>query len=316
MEDYLIEGAETIVHECLKIQKDEKVVIVNDGNDQDLLDALIKVAEEASNDVTYEEYPEPETSGTEPPEEVAELLKQSDVFIAPTLKSISHTNARKEALKHGARGATLPTINKEIWKGGLQADYQKVQEITDKIHSEYNGEKVRIKTPSGTDLEFDIGESLEKDTGIVHESGKFSNLPAGEIHTGVQNCNGILVTDHFQFAEEGLEIVIEDSKVKDIRNTDGDSKLDKVLEETPCALNIAEFGFGTNPEATIIGNVLQDEKVLGTVHIALGDNSHYFSEGQERYNECSIHWDSVCAEPTVWFGDKKVLDQGKPIFLD
>lgn len=316
MDQYLIDGAETIVHECLNVQKDEKVAIVNDGNDQDLLDALVKVAKEASNDVTYEEYPEPETSGTEPPEHIAKLLRESDVFIAPTLKSISHTQARKKALANGARGATLPTINKEIWKGGLQADYKRVQEITDKIHSEYNGEKVRIETPSGTKLEFNIGESLEKDTGIVHNSGEFSNLPAGEIHTGVQNCNGVLVTDHFPFAEEGLEIVIEDSEVKEIRGKDGESELEEILEKTPCAKNIAEFGFGTNPEAEIIGNVLQDEKVLGTVHIALGDNSHYFSESHERYNECTIHWDSVCSEPTVWFGDKKVLDEGEPIFLD
>ncbi|MFB6215595.1 MAG: aminopeptidase, partial [Candidatus Aenigmatarchaeota archaeon] len=94
------------------------------------------------------------------------------------------------------------------------------------------------------------------------------------------------------------------------------SELEKAFEDHPCAKNMAEFGFGTNPEATIIGNTLQDEKVLGTVHFAFGDNCSYIPEGDERRNPCSIHWDSVCDDPTVYFDDRKILDNGEPVFLE
>jgi len=91
------------------------------------------------------------------------------------------------------------------------------------------------------------------------------------------------------------------------------SELSEAFKKIEGARNLAEFGFGTNPEAKLIGNVLQDEKVLGTVHIAFGDNTSYVSDSNS--NKCSIHWDTISESPTVWFDGKKVLDNGEPLFL-
>jgi len=60
------------------------------------------------------------------------------------------------------------------------------------------------------------------------------------------------------------------------------SRLQQAFEKHPCSMKMAEFGFGTNPEATLIGNTLQDEKVLGTVHFAFGDNTSYVDSDDER----------------------------------
>ncbi|QKQ98204.1 aminopeptidase [Candidatus Nanohaloarchaea archaeon] len=310
----LEKGAERIVNQCLDIGSDESVVIVDDGNDPDIIEALRSVTERKAGSLEYREYPEPDTSGTEPPEDVAEAMKSSDVFIAPTVKSISHTQARVDANKAGARGATLPGVNKEIWTGSLQADYSRIEEISQKAFSFLEeGQKIRIETPSGTDLEFKVRmDSFFTDTGIIHEPGDFGNLPAGEVHGGVIEMNGTLVIDHFPHADSGTEVVIENSQVVEVK---GESKLKDAMEDE-CVRNIAEFGFGTNPEATLIGKTLQDEKVLGTVHIAFGDNTHYFPEDHERYNPCSVHWDAVCESPTVWLGEEKMLDRGKPVFLE
>jgi len=92
------------------------------------------------------------------------------------------------------------------------------------------------------------------------------------------------------------------------------SELSEAFENIEGSRTVAEFGFGTNPEAKLIGNILQDEKVLGTVHIAFGDNSSYIN-GEKR-NQCEIHWDTVCENPTVFFDGEKVLDNGEPVFLD
>lgn len=316
----LRDGAETIVDQCLKIQEGEKALVMNDGNDQELIDSLIEVAEERTDQVDYLEYCEPDNHGEEPPEEVADKMKQADVVIAPTNKSISHTQARIEALEKGARAASLPMINKQIWNSSLQADYSQVKEISEKVYSLLEDtSNIRIETPSGTDLTLDVDiDYYEKDTGILGEPGDFGNLPAGEADGGALNVNGTLVIDHFPFAPSGTEVEIKDSKVVAIEHPEKveESKLAEELEENQCARNIAEFGFGTNPEAKLIGNVLQDEKVLGTVHIAFGDNSTYLPEGHERRTQCSIHWDTVCESPTVYFDDKKVLDGGEPVFLD
>lgn len=309
----LRDGSETIVEQCLDISRGEKTVVLNDNNDQKLIDSLLKVLEDKELEHKYLEYPEPDTSGTEPPAEIAEAMRDADVFIAPTLKSISHTDARRTAVKEGARGATLPGINEEIWGTSLQADYNRVKEISEKAYELIREtEEIRVETPSGTDLTIKVEPELfHKDTGIVHSSGGFSNLPAGEAHGGVRQISGTLVIDHLPMVSEedhGAEVEIKKGKVVAVENAPEGSELLEAFENVEGSRNIAEFGFGTNPEADLIGNTLNDEKVLGTVHIAFGDEGTYISDGVSS----DIHWDNVCIEPTVWFDDRKVIDEGEP----
>lgn len=315
----LRDGAETVVNQCLDVQDNEEVLVLNDGNDRDLINSLLEVLEDRGIVHQLIEYEEPEDSGQEPPEEAAEAMKRFDVVIAPTLKSLSHTNAREEATEAGVRVATLPTVNKEVWDTSLQADYSEVKRITEKVYDLLTGtSQVRIETPSGTDLEFEVDiETYDCDTGILQENGSFGNLPAGEPSGFPVDINGTLVIDHFPFAPSGTKVEIREGEVTAIEHPESQSsELSEAFERKPCSKKIAEFGFGTNPEATLIGNVLQDEKVLGTVHIAFGDNTFYVGRESDRANKCDIHWDAVCEDPTVWFDDQKVLDKGEPVFLN
>lgn len=314
----LRKGAETIVHESLDVGEEEKVVVVNDGNDKELVDAVLEVVDGNGNDREYIEYPEPQNHGVEPPAKVAEALERSDVFIAPTVKSISHTRARIKACESGSRGVTLPGITREIWNTGLQSDYERVREICGKVYSILeDSSELRVSTPSGTDLSFDIEPGYwGQDTGIVRQPGEFGNLPAGEVDGGAVNAEGRLVVDHAPFLPGdtvGAEIEVSGSEVVAFRGDEG-SELARAFENVPGARNVAEIGFGTNPEAAFVGNVLQDEKILGTVHVALGDNSAYFPADHPRHTESGIHWDFVCRSPTVHFDDRKMLDEGEPVF--
>ncbi|MFB6189974.1 MAG: aminopeptidase [Candidatus Nanohaloarchaea archaeon] len=315
------DGAGTVVDECLDISEEERVVVPDDGHVPGLIESLLELLEERSIEFERLEYEEPDRQGQEPPRRVAEEMKQADVFVAPTAKSISHTRARNEACEAGARGATLPGITREIWNTSLQADYQRVAEISEKVLEMISRtDEVRITTPSGTDLRIDVEpEYYHADTGLIHEPGDFGNLPAGEADGGAVNVRGDLVVDHLPMVpdrNEGAVLEVEDSEVVSWENVPGDAELVETLESVEGARNIAEFGFGTNPEAEVIGNTLNDEKVLGTVHIALGDNASYIPEGDPLRQESDIHWDTVCISPTVYFDGKKVLDAGEPVFLD
>ena len=317
----LREGAETIVDQCLKIQDDESVVVVNDSNNQELIDAILDRLDEKGIKYEYMQYEEPETAGTEPPEEVATRMKESDVFIAPTVKSISHTKARFEALESGSRGVTLPGINREVWNAALQADFERVKEITEKAMEKTREiSKVRIETPKGTDLQLKVdAKNFDPDTGMVLEEGGFSNLPAGEIFTGPLNAEGKIVIEENVFGvkeDKGDIFKVENGELKEIEEAPENSRIKEKVEKVENARNIAEFGLGTNPEAYFSRNLIQDEKILGTVHIALGDNSFCFPDGHEKEVESEIHWDFVLKNPTVWFDDERVLDEGEPVFLD
>lgn len=308
------------MHQCLNIQEGENVLVLNDGNDRDLIESLLEVVSEITDNYELLEYEEPENHGEEPPEEVAGAMKNCDIFIAPTKKSISHTQARINANESGVRGATLPTITKQVWNSSLQADYNEVKRITDKAWDMLaENPEIRVKTPSGTNLIIDVDMNFfDKDIGLIHEDGGFGNLPAGEVDGGVLDIEGQLVLDNAPMLPErnlGATVEIKNNEAVAVKSDDAE-ELAETFEDVENARNVAEFGFGTNPEATLIGNVLQDEKVLGTIHIAFGDNTSYFPDGHERYTGCEIHWDMVCEKPTVWFGDTKVLDEGEPVFLD
>lgn len=311
-------GAETVVHQCLEVQDEEQVVLVNDATDEALIDALLEVMGEATDDHEFLEYEERERHGAEPPEEVAAALQRADVFIAPTQKSLSHTQARKQACAAGARGATMPGITREVWTGALDADYARVAELckaVDRVLQE--AESLHITTPSGTDLQLDVHHPYYmQDTGIIHEAGAFGNLPAGETFGAPINAEGELVVDHFPFAPRGTRIEIRDNEAVAVEHPDGEeSELAEAFDEVAGARNVAEVGIGTNPAATLIGNVLQDEKVLGTVHVAFGDNASMVPDGDGRQVACDVHWDTVCEDPTVIAGGETLIEAGEPRFL-
>jgi leucyl aminopeptidase (aminopeptidase T) len=78
-------------------------------------------------------------------------------------------------------------------------------------------------------------------------------------------------------------------------------------DENKNAYFIAEFAIGTNPKAKVIGNVLEDEKVLGTAHIAVGDNTSY--PGGKNYS--ILHQDGIMFSPTIELDGMVIMRDGK-----
>lgn len=76
------------------------------------------------------------------------------------------------------------------------------------------------------------------------------------------------------------------------------------------AYRVAELGIGLNPKAKIIGLVLEDEKVLGTVHIALGNNLSFGGD-----NDVPLHLDGVILKPDIYVDGKKIMSRGKFVEL-
>ena len=298
-------AAETALTQCLDLGPEESCLIVTDDSREPIGEALYAVASELTDDPVIVRYPPGPQHGAEPPASVAAALREADAFLAPTTKSISHTRARGAACEAGARGSTLPGITEDVFVTGLDADYEAIAAHSAAIHEQVReAEEIRVTSPQGTDISFDLGDrEWHLDTGIVHESGDFSNLPAGEVFISPESADGTYVVDGTMRphglldADQQLRFEVEDGFVTEISDAEIRDQIETAAQQAgQAASNLAELGIGTNVGVDeLVGSVLLDEKAAGTVHIAIGDNASIGGE-----TEAPLHLDGILREPTVY----------------
>ena len=308
----LEKAANVVLKKCMGVKKGEKVLIITDSKERKVADIFLKISPKLKIRMALIEIPIGKVHGEEPPKWAAEEMLKYDVILLITTKSLSHTKARKNACKKGARIASMPTINKEVMGRALDIDYGKLRERNRKLMWVLTkGKIVKIITKKGTDLVMNIkGRKCFDDNGIYNKKGSFGNLPSGEIAIAPieGKTNGIYIVDA-SFAGIGklkkpLKIKAKDGYAVEIKGEKA-KRLEKHLKIKKYR-NIAEFGIGTNPKAKISGCVLEDEKSIGTVHIALGDN---ISLGGKV--NVPLHLDGVISKPTVFIDNKIIMKEGK-----
>ena len=104
-----------------------------------------------------------------------------------------------------------------------------------------------------------------------------------------------------------IRITIENGLATAIEGGEDAARLrDLVAPFGDAGRNVAEFGIGTNDKAIVTGVILEDEKVMGTIHIAFGDNKSM--GGTVRV---ASHLDGLVLSPSVWFDDRQVMDAGQ-----
>ncbi len=305
------------LRDCMFAKEGETALIITDEPQREIGYALFNAASSLGCEAMIIEMLPRKANGEEPPKQIADLMKHFDVVLAPTSKSISHTKARRNASKAGVRIATLPGIWKETMARALNADYNRIAELSHKIAAIVSkGKTARITTALGTDITMSIeGRDALPDTGLVKESGEFSNLPAGEAYIApIEGTgNGVFIVDGSMagigMLKKPIRITVEKGYATDITGGAAAVKLKMLLNAVGRkARNLAELGIGTNYKAKLCGSVLEDEKVLGTVHLALGDNK---SMGGNVSVES--HLDGIILRPTLYIDDKIILKNGKLI---
>ena len=303
----------TVLEDCLAVAAEEQVLVLTDPNKASIGAALVSGARALQAEAALVEMDERATHGSEPPPMVAAAMLECDVLIAPTSKSVSHTEARRAACAKGVRAATMPNITEDMLARTMSADYESVRRRSRELARLLTqARQVRITTDKGTDLTLSIeGRTGISDDGDLRERGAFGNLPAGEgfIAPVEGRTNGRLVVDGSVWLgrlQEPLVIDIENGYAISIEGAQS-AQFKAMLEPYGRdAFAVAELGIGTNEAAVLTGNVLEDEKILGTVHVALGDN-HSFG-GNIRV---SSHQDGVVLRPSVALDEQVILDRGR-----
>jgi len=302
---------ETLVN-LLAIRPWEKVLVLTDFKKEKVGRKIFKELKEKAN-VKLFVMKTRSRDGEEPTKRARELMLEADVIFAVTFYSLTHTKAVRECVEKGKRIASMPNLSEfSIKEGGLTADYKQVKEITEKIFNLVkNSKKIRVIAKNGTNVEFSVdGRRWYKDDGWLNKKGSLGNLPAGEVFIAPieDSVSGTIVFDSFPLSKSRVILEVSSGKVYEVR--DDIENLGKIfLKLGEKARQVAEFGIGTNPKAKIIGNPLEDEKVFGTCHFALGNNINFGG-----INDVPFHVDGIIEKPTIIIDDKTIMKEGRLVF--
>lgn len=309
-------ASEIAIVNCMGAKKKERILVISDCNKKEIGYSLFSNAIRLGYEALYVEMKPGKINGEEPPKQIADLMKQYDVVFCPTTKSLTHTDARREASAQGVRIATFPGITKDVMIRGLNADYNYISKLSNKLKKILErGKFVRITTSLGTDLSFSIaGRTSYASKGLFHKKGESGNLPTGETFLAPVEgtSNGVFVVDGSMaglglIKNVNLKVEVKDGYATKITGGKIATQLNKMLDAVgKDARNIAEFGIGTNPSAKLSGVLLEDEKVMGTIHIALGNNKSMGGSVN-----VPIHLDGVVKKPTVYLDNKLLMKEGK-----
>jgi len=304
-----------VFEKSFEISRDEKVLIVADPGKQEEVFVFFELAKRYTSNLSCIIFDGMTENAQEPPEDILEAMKTSDIAILTTSYSLSHTQARRVASATGTRIASLPNITLEMMKRILVTDPQAMRGDSEKIAALLTaGDEVIITSPQGSNISFSIsGRPGIPDTGILSHPGDFGNLPAGEgfIAPVEGTANGILIVDG-AIADVELDapvkIIVKAGIAESIAGGTAARELERRMDLAgDKARVLCELGIGTNPAAQLSPNVLEAEKVYGTCHFAFGNNSTFGG-----MNFVLFHTDCVIADPIITI-DNRIIVRDKTI---
>jgi leucyl aminopeptidase (aminopeptidase T) len=310
----LQQAVRAVVHDCLRVHEGEQVLVIANPATLGLGERLRGEAGRAGADAVLALMAERESHAAEPPDPVASAMRAADVVLAPTVQSLSHTASRKAASEAGARIATLPGVTEPMLARVMSADMEglrrKGRAVADLLTS---ASEARITCANGSDLRLGLeGREAIPDAGELDGDAAFGNLPCGEgfIAPVEGSCEGTLVIDGtiagVGIPDEPVRMEVRDGRLAEASGPEGAALLGLLREHGEEATTVAELGVGTNEKAEMTGNVLEDEKILGTAHVAFGASAAIGGTIQ-----VPVHLDCVVLRPTVTVGETVVVREGE-----
>jgi leucyl aminopeptidase (aminopeptidase T) len=301
----------TVVERCLRVTDGDDVLVVADPDREDLGHALLDAARAAGGDAILTVLPPNPARGTEPPPTVAAAFAAADVFIAPCLPSLSHTKARKAASDAGARGATMPGVTADLLARLMSADFDAMGARCDALARLLtDAGEAHLSCARGTDFRLDLrGRTGIADDGDLSAPGAFGNLPCGEGFIAPAGGEGTIAASSLPgpgIVPEPVLLTVEDGNLTTAKGPGAAEYLVQLDAHGPLGRNLAELGIGTNDRATLTGNILEDEKILGTAHVAFGASAAIGGTVT-----VPVHLDVVVLEPSLTIGATPVLDAGR-----
>ncbi len=310
----MMKTAQMVIHKSARIQPGENVCIVCDINTFSIAKVLAEASYGMGAETVITMMTPREMHGNEPPRVVTSAMLGADVILAPTTFAITHTVARLEASKRGARTIIMRSITEDsMIAGAMLGDYDEISETSNRLAMLLSrARRIRLTTKLGTDVTFHVEERKGLALGgLATTPGTFASLPSGEaaIAPIEKMTQGRIIVDFSMdgigLFSEPVELEVKDGRVVSILGGKEAQALRNLLEGDENAFYVAEFAIGTNPKSRMKGNMAEDKILRGCVHVAVGDNHTIGGQLQSR-----VHLDGVILSPTAELDDQVVVMEG------
>ena len=312
----MLPAVKTILSECFNLQKSETFLIITDTPCSTTAYSFYSLSAKLHTKISF--FILPTINKKKNFKHLSALIPaitQHAACLIMTSTSLSHTPMRRIACREGVRIISMPAVSFDVItrnKGGLNPATEKLSKKIADILS--IGSRATLTTPAGTRLTFSLkNRKGYADSCLVHAPGRFSNFPAGEACAAPsdKSVNGTLIIDGsfpgVGLMNEPVKMLIKNGSVSRIYGNKEAVIIRKMIRPFgKTARIIAEVGIGTNCRARLKGCTVEDEKVKGLVHVALGDNTSFGGT-----NASGCHYDAVIRRPTLTIDSRTILEQGK-----
>jgi leucyl aminopeptidase (aminopeptidase T) len=305
-----------------RVDAGERVAVVTDHTMEGVAAFVSRAATERGADVETCVIPVRARDGQEPPAAVATVMQQADVIFTPVRVSITHTRAMRAALENGARAILMTAYTDELLSSPalLQTDFQAQATLCRRLGETLTGgDAVKLTSPRGTNLRFSIEGRRANVLTNIPDPGELAPVPDIEVNVvPVEGtAEGLLIADAsvpylgIGVLSEPITCEICDGFVTRIQGGDQGNFLRETLDsyhDRSC-FNVAELGIGLNPNARLIGVMLEDEGVMGTIHVGIG-TSHTLGGNIV----APTHYDLLMWDPTIEV-DGRAIQRGREVLV-
>lgn len=310
------EAAKNALECVLEAKKGESLVIFCDDEKTDIGKAFATGALKLGLQTRLTPLKtQPDVFRNEIPRQVLEILKQPSAIYINLFRGIREEAPfrieliKLETKEHKSRLGHCPGVTMDMLTEGalaLKADeHRRMQNFARKLMEKLSRTaRVEITNPAGTRLSLNVeGRSFFTDTVIDWKTMKWMNLPTGEVIIAPveDSLEGQLVCDMaiggIGPIETPVKLTVHDGKVRNSSSSDTEvlRRVRDSLDTDENASTVGEFAFGINPKARFVDEFLESEKLLGTIHLAFGNNSD-FPGGR---NPSKNHLDLLVSKPMV-----------------
>ena len=315
----MAKGAKIIAEQCACIKPGEKVLIVTDFLRISIAEAIAAAVRDLDAVVMILIIAPTRIDNEEPPDAVAMAMRKVNCLIMPVTKSLSHTNAVRKAIQEeGVRVLSMTAFTEDqMIEGGLFADFRKEKPTCDKVAQLLTDAKtVYVSTQAGTNITLSVEGRKGNSHCCIVDSPGFSAVPNIEANIAPVEgtTNGVIIGDG-SIPYYGIGVLTEPItfKVKDgfIYEITGGLQARAIrdlmaAQNDKYVYNIAQLAFGLNPTCTeLTGVMLNDEGVLGTIHIGIGTSANIGGK-----TKAATHFDLIIREPTVTLDGRLIMEKG------